>query len=110
MEEKSTELSKPDELSPSADVSSVGAPPNDLFAGGGEMGALMCSLDWSKTRLGPVERWPRSLRTMLGVVLGSRFPMLLWWGPDLLHLYNDAYRPILRDKHPASLGAPAAQI
>lgn len=37
---------------------------------------------------------------MLGVVLGSRFPMLLWWGPDLLHLYNDAYRPILRDKHP----------
>jgi hypothetical protein len=47
---------------------------------------------------------------MLGAVLGSRFPMLLWWGPDLLHLYNDAYRPILRDKHPASLAAPAAQI
>jgi signal transduction histidine kinase/DNA-binding response OmpR family regulator len=47
---------------------------------------------------------------MLGVVLGSRFPMLLWWGPDLLHLYNDAYRPILRNKHPASLGAPAAQV
>ncbi len=47
---------------------------------------------------------------MLGVVLGSRFPMLLWWGPDLLHLYNDAYRPILRDKHPASLGAPAAEV
>jgi hypothetical protein len=47
---------------------------------------------------------------MLGVVLGSRFPMLLWWGPDLLHLYNDAYRPILRDKHPASLAAPAAQV
>ena len=47
---------------------------------------------------------------MLGVVLGSRFPMLLWWGPDLLHLYNDAYRPILRDKHPASLGAPASEF
>ena len=47
---------------------------------------------------------------MLGVVLGSRFPMLLWWGPDLLHLYNDAYRPILRDKHPQSLAAPAAEI
>ncbi len=81
-----------------------------LFADGGEMGALMRSTDWSKTKLGPVERWPRSLKTMLGVVLGSRFPMLLWWGPDLLHLYNDAYRPILRDKHPASLAAPAAQI
>jgi len=82
----------------------------DLFAGGGEMGALMRSTDWSKTKLGPVEAWPRSLKTMLGVVLGSRFPMLLWWGPDLLHLYNDAYRPILRDKHPASLAAPAADV
>lgn len=74
------------------------------------MGALMRATDWSKTKLGPVENWPKSLRTMLGVVLGSRFPMLLWWGPGLLHLYNDAYRPILRDKHPASLAAPAAEI
>ena len=74
------------------------------------MGAVMRATDWSKTRLGPVEDWPKSLKTMLGVVLGSRFPMLLWWGPDLLHLYNDAYRPILRDKHPASLAAPAAEI
>ncbi|HMC15514.1 MAG TPA: ATP-binding protein [Albitalea sp.] len=82
----------------------------DLFAGGGEMGAIMRATDWSATRLGPVQHWPQSLKTMLGVVLGSRFPMLLWWGPELLHLYNDAYRPILRDKHPASLGAPAAQV
>jgi PAS domain S-box-containing protein len=82
----------------------------DWLVGGGEMGAIMRSTDWSKTKLGPVEHWPRSLTTMLGVVLGSRFPMLLWWGPDLLHLYNDAYRPILRDKHPASLAAPAAQV
>src|SRR6267142_4191138 len=78
--------------------------------GGGEMGALIRAKDWSKTGLGPIESWPRSLRTMLGVVLGSRFPMLLWWGPELLHLYNDAYRPILRDKHPGSLGAPAAEV
>ena len=82
----------------------------DLFAGSGEMAALMRATDWSRTRLGPVEHWPKSLRTMLGAVLGSRFPMLLWWGPDLLHLYNDAYRPILRDKHPASLAAPAADV
>ena len=74
------------------------------------MGELMRSTDWSKTKLGPVDRWPKSLQTMLGVLLGSRFPMLLWWGPDLLHLYNDAYRPILRDKHPASLAAPAAEV
>ncbi len=74
------------------------------------MGALIRAKDWSATPLGPFERWPQGLKTMLGVVLGSRFPMLLWWGPDLLHLYNDAYRPILRDKHPSSLGAPAAEV
>ncbi len=85
-------------------------PKRDPFTGGGEMGALMRQTDWSATGLGPPEAWPQSLRTMLGVVLGSRFPMLLWWGPNLLHLYNDAYRPILRDKHPASLAAPAATI
>jgi signal transduction histidine kinase len=110
MTDKRTEEKESEAKSPAAAVSSVGAPPKDLFAGGGEMGAIMRSTDWSKTKLGPVENWPRSLRTMLGVVLGSRFPMLLWWGPGLLHLYNDAYRPILRDKHPASLAAPAAEV
>lgn len=74
------------------------------------MAARMRAMDWSATGLGPVAQWPRSLKTMLGVVLGSRFPMLLWWGPELLHLYNDAYRPILRNKHPASLAAPAAEV
>jgi|HubBroStandDraft_1064217.scaffolds.fasta_scaffold04387_4 diguanylate cyclase (GGDEF)-like protein len=77
---------------------------------GGEMGRLVRSTDWSKTPLGPIAQWPRSLKTMLGVVLGSRFPMMIWWGPELLNFYNDAYRPILRDKHPASLGAPAAKL
>ena len=96
-----------DEARADGEATTTGA---DWLVGGGEMGALMRATDWSRTRLGPVESWPRSLRTMLGVVLGSRFPMLLWWGPDLLHLYNDAYRPILRDKHPRSLAAPAAEI
>jgi signal transduction histidine kinase len=95
-------------IEPAADNAAYTA--EDVFAGGGEVGAIMRATDWSKTKLGPVKNWPRSLKTMLGVVLGSRFPMLLWWGPDLLHLYNDAFRPILRDKHPASLAAPAAQV
>src|SRR5262245_37894876 len=82
----------------------------DHFSGAGELARLIRARDWSRTGLGPIEHWPRSLLTMLGVALGSRFPMLIWWGPDLLHLYNDAYRPILRDKHPDSLGAPAAEI
>jgi PAS domain S-box-containing protein len=74
------------------------------------MGALVRSRDWSKTPLGPVAGWPTSLKTMVGVVLRNRFPMLLWWGPELIQIYNDGYRPILGAKHPASLGAPAAHV
>jgi signal transduction histidine kinase len=72
----------------------------------GEVGGLIASRDWSSTRLGPIETWPSSLKTMIGVMLGSRFPMMLGWGPDLLQFYNDAYIPVLGVKHPASLGAP----
>ena len=76
----------------------------------GEVGALIGSRDWSKTRLGPLETWPSSLKTMIGVMLGSRFPMMLGWGPDLLEFYNDAYVPVLGVKHPASLGAPVRVV
>jgi signal transduction histidine kinase/HPt (histidine-containing phosphotransfer) domain-containing protein len=86
------------------------SPASSWLLNGSEMGRLIHDMDWSTTPLGPIDSWPGSLKTMLGVVLGSRFPMLLWWGPRLLHLYNDAYRPILRDKHPASMGAPAADV
>jgi signal transduction histidine kinase len=82
----------------------------EVFAGGGEMGALMRDIDWSRTELGPVETWPAALRTMVGVVLGSRFPMMVWWGERMVQLYNDGYRLILGDKHPASLGAPGADV
>ncbi|MBZ4415776.1 response regulator [Myxococcus sp. RHST-1-4] len=74
------------------------------------MGALMRSFDWARTPLGPVETWPTSLHTALGLVLGGRFPMLLWWGEQLIQLYNDAYRPILGSKHPRSLGASGAEV
>ena len=76
----------------------------------GEVGALIGSRDWSRTRLGPLETWPSSLKTMIGVMLGSRFPMMLGWGPDLLEFYNDAYVPVLGVKHPASLGAPVRVV
>src|SRR5437016_1550672 len=82
----------------------------EIFAGGGDMGALMRSLDWSKTRLGPVEEWPQSLRTAVSICLSSHFPMLIWWGPELVKLYNDAYRPILgATKHPQALGQPGRE-
>jgi len=84
------------------------AKPEDCLAGGGEMGALMRSLDWSKTLLGPVSSWPQSLRTAVSILLASRFPMLIHWGPELVQFYNDGFRPILGDlKHPGALGQPA---
>jgi hypothetical protein len=65
----------------------------------------MRSLDWSKTPIGPVSSWPQSLRSAVSICLGSRFPILVWWGPQLVMLYNDAYSPILGSaKHPRVMG------
>ena len=83
----------------------------DFLAGGGDLGALVRALDWSKTPLGPVESWPESLRTIVSVCLNSRSSILLWWGPELVEIYNDAYRPILgRTKHPRALGTPGKEL
>ena len=72
---------------------------------GGEAGALMRSIDWATTPLGPVEQWPQSLRTTVSIVLGAITPVLVFWGPDLVQIYNDAYRPILGSaKHPRAMG------
>lgn len=67
----------------------------DCLRGGGEIGALMRATDWSRTKVGPVESWPQSLRTSVSTCLNSRFPILIWWGRELVKIYNDAYRPIL---------------
>ena len=82
-----------------------------FLAGGGEMGALTRAKDWSSTAVGEPETWPQSLRTALSILLNSKFPMFLWWGPELICFYNDAYRPSLgiNGKHPAILGMPAVE-
>ncbi|MCL1464562.1 ATP-binding protein [Argonema galeatum] len=80
---------------------------DEIFPDGGEMGQLMRSRDWSATPLGPADNWPQSLRTSVSICLASRFPILIWWGPELIKIYNDAYRPILgATKHPQALGQP----
>ncbi|WP_437907065.1 ATP-binding protein [Sorangium sp. So ce327] len=99
-----------DVAEPSLDGGALDASAEACLAGGGEMGALMRSIDWAKTKLGPVATWPISLKTVVGLVLGNRFPMIMLIGPELLQIYNDAYRPILGMKHPASMGAPAAEV
>jgi PAS domain S-box-containing protein len=78
----------------------------ECLRGGGEMGAFMRSFDWAKSILGPVADWPQSLRTSVSTCLNSRFAILIWWGPELVMLYNDAYRQIIGAKHPAALGRP----
>jgi PAS domain S-box-containing protein len=76
---------------------------------GGECGALIRSIDWSKNYLGPVAQWPQSLLTTLSILLNSKFPMFLYWGPELICFYNDAYRPSLGNngKHPSIMGMRA---
>ena len=81
-----------------------------VLQGGGEMGARMRAVDWSYTPLGAVEAWPASLRTCVRIVLTSRQPMFVWWGDDLINLYNDAYKSIAGGKHPAALGQPARVV
>jgi PAS domain-containing protein len=81
-----------------------------LFAGGGEMGALMGAFDWSQTAVGPVETWPQSLRTAVRIILTSRYAMFIWWGRELVNLYNDPYRSFLGGKHPAALGKSAREV
>jgi PAS domain S-box-containing protein len=80
-----------------------------LFAGPGETRARLRATDWGSTPLGPVESWPVELRAAVRTVLPSRVPMLLWWGPDLVQIFNDSYMQMLGDKYPAAVGQPAGE-
>jgi two-component sensor histidine kinase len=77
----------------------------DFLAGGGETGALMRAHNWTASSIGSPEAWPQSLRTVIALLLTSRFPMFIACGPDLIFLYNDDYIPVLGAKHPSALGS-----
>ncbi len=81
----------------------------EYLVGGGEMGERIRAFDWSRTPLGPIDGWSPALRTMVGILLANRFPLLLWWGPQYVSIYNDSYRPVLGTKHPRALGQPASE-
>jgi PAS domain S-box-containing protein len=81
-----------------------------FLSGGGEMGAMMRAHDWSASPLGQPVDWPPALRTVVGLMINSKFPMFVAWGPELGFLYNDAYCDILGEKHPAALGRPFRDI
>jgi PAS domain S-box-containing protein len=77
----------------------------DFLAGGGEMGALTRAYDWSASPLGAPETWPQSLRTAVRILLNTNHPMFIWWGPELIQFYNDAYRQTMGpERHPNALG------
>ncbi|MFY9824528.1 MAG: GAF domain-containing sensor histidine kinase [Thermoanaerobaculia bacterium] len=74
------------------------------------MGARMRAFDWSRTPLGRADQWPQSLKTAVRIMLTSRQAMFVWWGDQLINLYNDAYKAIVGGKHPEALGQPASQV
>ena len=77
-----------------------------VFPATSDMGRMCREMDWSTTPLGPVDAWSEGLRTAAGMVVRQGIAQALCWGPELLQIYNDAYRVILGDKHPAALGRP----
>ncbi|MCA9795783.1 MAG: PAS domain-containing protein, partial [Candidatus Eremiobacteraeota bacterium] len=74
------------------------------------MAELIARMDWSQHPLGPLEQWPQSLQTALSICLHSRQSLIVWWGPELRILYNDAFRVICGDKHPESMGSPGRLV
>jgi PAS domain S-box-containing protein len=88
----------------------ISADPAAVFPGDSEMARRMRSLDWSRTGLGSPAAWPAPLKTAVSICLNSRYPMFVWWGADLVKLYNDAYIPVLGTRHPAALGRHAREV
>ncbi|KAK0341011.1 hypothetical protein LTR94_028154, partial [Friedmanniomyces endolithicus] len=82
----------------------------DFLDGDTAMAEAMRGHDWSATPLGAPRDWPVSLKTAVSLMLATRQPAFLAWGPDLTFLYNDAYLPFLASRHPTALGAPLREV
>jgi signal transduction histidine kinase/DNA-binding response OmpR family regulator len=79
--------------------------------GESEMSRLVAEYDWSSTPLGPIDKWPTSLKNVVNLILNSQHPMWVGWGSDMTFLYNDAYISVLSlAKHPWALGRPMRDV
>jgi hypothetical protein len=84
--------------------------PHILLPAAGELRGAYEDVDWAATPLGPIEEWTPALRNAVDLALGTRFPVTLFWGPELTMVYNAAYVALIGDKHPSALGAPAREV
>jgi serine phosphatase RsbU (regulator of sigma subunit) len=82
----------------------------ELFEAAGTLRQAYRQVDWAATPLGPVSSWSPTLRFAVDLAFHTRFPVTLFWGPRLVLIYNEAYAPLIGEKHPAALGAPAASV
>ncbi len=92
------------------DESQTANSPRLPIFGSGEMADRIRSLDWTVTALGSVETWPDALLASVNSMLSSQFPTVVLWGPDMITFYNDAYSPLMGNKHPAGLGRSARDV
>ncbi len=81
--------------------------PERLIYGKGRMAEQIRAHDWSSTPLGPIKDWSESLVLSANLMLSCAFPSLVFWGKELVQLYNDAFIPLLAERHPAGLGQTA---
>ncbi|MGZ5203128.1 MAG: two-component system sensor histidine kinase/response regulator, partial [Telluria sp.] len=81
-----------------------------LVDGDSETARIINSKNWSDTPLGAADQWPQSLRTSLSICIACRFPILVFWGPEMVNLYNDESIPILGKKHPWAIGRAGAEV
>ncbi len=77
---------------------------HSFLDGASDMAALISSHDWAATALGPISAWSQALRTTVSLCLASNFPINIIWGEGNVQIYNDGYRVVCGDKHPAALG------
>jgi len=83
--------------------------PGDLILGKSQMADLVRAHDWSSTPLGPIDHWSEILLCSINLMLACAFPSLVFWGTDSLQLYNDAFIPLLAERHPSGLGQTARE-
>lgn len=81
-----------------------------MFARAGEMRPVLEGFDWASTALGDPEGWPEGLRWAASICLGAKYPIAIYWGPELTLVYNEAWSEIPGEKHPWALGRTAAEV